>query len=169
MRNSDVEPMSVISEVMARVPRGAFLTVKHGNRLNTMTIGWATAGVVWARPTFMVAVRTSRYTLKLIERAPDFTVSVPVNDDYQKALAVCGSRSGRDCDKFQECGLTTIPAEHVNTPVIDMAGIHFECKTVVREAMSPDLIDSSLADLYPGGDFHTMFFGEILASYRRGD
>ncbi|MBN2449295.1 MAG: flavin reductase family protein [Lentisphaeria bacterium] len=159
--------MSVLNEVMEQLPRGAFLTVKYGNRLNTMTIGWGTAGVVWTRPIFMAAVRLSRHTFRLIEPAGNFTVSVPSDDSCRQALAFCGTKSGRDCDKFRECGLGTVPSRTVSTPIVDIAGLHFECKTVVREAMSPDLMDPALLELYPKRDYHTMYFGEILAAYRR--
>ena len=34
---------------------------------NVMAIGWGTLGIIWRRPIFMVLVRPSRYTYKLIE------------------------------------------------------------------------------------------------------
>jgi hypothetical protein len=37
----DVNVASVYEAVMAQVQAGAFLTVRAGERLNTMTIGWA--------------------------------------------------------------------------------------------------------------------------------
>ena len=33
--------------LMARIKQGAFLTVKAGEAVNTMTIGWATIGINW--------------------------------------------------------------------------------------------------------------------------
>jgi len=50
-----VDYMSVADQVMKQIKKGAFLTVKAGSDLNTMTIGWATIGIVWQKPILMVA------------------------------------------------------------------------------------------------------------------
>ena len=39
-------------EIMAKITKGAFLTVKAGDEVNTMTIGWATIGFIWQRQVF---------------------------------------------------------------------------------------------------------------------
>ena len=94
-------------QLMERIKKGAFLTVAADDAVNTMTIGWATIGYIWQRPVFMVAVRDSRHTFNLLEKTDNFTVSIPADDSYHEALMVCGSKSGRDIDKFKECGLQT--------------------------------------------------------------
>lgn len=65
----------------------------------------------------MVAVRYSRHTYSLIEKSREFTVSMPLEKDLRKALAFCGSQSGRDVNKF-ECGLSLAEFEVFVTPVI---------------------------------------------------
>lgn len=70
-----------------------------------MTIGWGNVGIVWGKPIFMVAVRYSRYTYDLIEKAKDFTVSIPLKNNLKKELTYCGTYSGKDVDKFKECNL----------------------------------------------------------------
>jgi hypothetical protein len=47
-----VDYMAVAEKAMAQIRPGAFLTVKSGEALNTMTIGWATIGYVWGKPIF---------------------------------------------------------------------------------------------------------------------
>jgi hypothetical protein len=32
--------------------------------------------------------------------------------------------------------------------------------------MSPDLMHPDLAEIYPDADYHTFYFGEVLACYR---
>ena len=64
-------------KLMERIKQGAFLTVKAKRHCNTMTIGWATIGIIWQRPIFMIAVRDSRHTFTLIEKTDNFTVSIP--------------------------------------------------------------------------------------------
>jgi len=98
----NVHYISVTEDSINKIKKGAFLTVKANNALNTMTIGWATFGVVWSKPIMMVAVRSSRHTFKIIESAKDFTVTVPM-EDMHKEIAFCGSKSGRNLDKFKMC------------------------------------------------------------------
>lgn len=162
-----VDPLKTVEDVMEQLPKGAFLTVKSKHHLNTMTIGWGTVGIVWSRPVFVVAVRTSRYTFKLIEQAPDFTVSVPIGGECKQELAFCGSRSGKDVDKFTECDLKTVDGQNVASPRIDVPGVHFECKTLLRTPISPDLMSPDLSSFYPGKDYHTIYYGDILACVRQ--
>lgn len=142
---------------------GAFLTVKSNNRLNTMTIGWANIGYIWSKPILMVAVRKSRYTYELIKSSDDFTVSVPFNNKMKKELKFCGSKSGRDYDKFKKLNLKTINSSNVNPPLINGCNIHYECKIVYKQKMkSENLITSYQNKHYKNNDYHTLYFGEIL-------
>ena len=45
--------MSIVEDDLKKIRKGAFLTVKAGNALNTMTIGWATFGFIGQRPIMM--------------------------------------------------------------------------------------------------------------------
>ncbi len=52
-------------------------------------------------------------------------------------------------------------------PFIDEASVHYECKTVHRNDLSNANLDESLVrEFYPKGDFHRVYFGEILGVYR---
>ena len=157
--------MSIADEAMKKIKKGSFLTVKSGNALNTMTIGWATFGFIWQKPIMMVAVRDSRHTFSIIEKAQDFAVTVPASD-MSKAIAFCGSKSGRDVDKFKMCNLETADGHHVASPIIKVPGIHYECRIVYKSAMNPAHLDKDYDEsLYPQKDYHTLYFGEIEACY----
>ena len=39
--------MSIAEDAVNKIKKGAFLTVKAADALNTMTIGWATFGFIW--------------------------------------------------------------------------------------------------------------------------
>ncbi|MCG8572588.1 MAG: flavin reductase, partial [Spirochaetes bacterium] len=86
-----------------QLPKGAFLNVKGEEKVNPMTIAWATIGFLWHKPVLMVVVRYSRYTYDLLEKSKEFTVSVPLDDSLKKALLICGTKSGREIDKIKEC------------------------------------------------------------------
>ena len=159
-----IDYMAVAEEAMAQIAKGAFLTVKAGDALNTMAIGWATIGIVWNKPILMVAVRNSRHTFGIIQKATDFSVSVPLTDIYD-AIMCCGTKSGRDYDKFKECNLELKDAQKVVSPIINTPGLHFECKIVLKAPIDPAHLAEEYNKLYPKKDYHTLFFGEIQDCY----
>lgn len=163
MKNLD--PLVLTDKTISQIRKGAFLTVKAGDILNTMTIGWATIGYVWQRPVLMVAVRNSRHTFGLIEKATDFTVSIPLDEKWKDAVQYCGTKSGRDVDKFKECGLQTAASRQVASPIIQIPGLHFECTIVLKTPMDPAVMHQDLEKIYPKEDYHTLYFGEIMACY----
>jgi flavin reductase (DIM6/NTAB) family NADH-FMN oxidoreductase RutF len=157
--------MKVAEKAMTQIKQGAFLTVKSGETMNTMTIGWATIGYVWRKPVMMVAVRLSRHTFKIIEAADDFTVSVP-SSGMRKEIAFCGTKSGRDHNKFEACNLQILDSQKVVTPIIKVPGVHYECKIVYKSAMVPAYLNRDYdATIYPEKDYHTLYFGEIMDCY----
>ena len=161
----NVDYIEVADRVMKKITKGAFLTVKAGDALNTMTIGWATIGYVWRKPVFMVAVRLSRHTFGIMERADDFTVTVP-SGDMKEEIAFCGTKSGRDFDKFEVCNLEIAEGKKVSSPIIKAPGIHYECKIVFKAAMDPKFLDEAYdSKLYLEKDYHTLYFGEIQNCY----
>lgn len=160
----DVDYQAVAETVMKRIEVGAFLVVQAGDRINIMTIGWAMFGYVWRKPVMMVAVRKSRFTHGIMEEADSFTVNVPV-DDMRKEIDFCGTKSGRDCDKFRECNFSTTKARRVISPTVDIPGYHYECKILYRTAMELGFLAPELEHLYPRKDYHSLYFGEILACY----
>ena len=160
-----VDYMAVAEKAMDQIRIGAFLTVKAGDVLNTMTIGWATIGFVWSKPIMMVAVRLSRHTFTIIEKASDFTVSIP-SVDMSDELTFCGTVSGRDYDKFAERDLEIAAGQKVVSPIIKTPGLHYECKIVYKAAMDPAFLDEGYdAPIYPAKDYHTLYFGEIVDCY----
>lgn len=162
----EIEYNENLEEVLAQIKKGAFLTVKSKDMLNTMTIGWATFGFIWNKPILMVLVRKSRYTYALLENSNDFTVSIPINKDLKKALSYCGTYSGRDVDKFKEAKLTFKKAVSVNTPIIKECNYHYECKTLFKQPMDQKYLnESTIKNSYSYGNLHTLYFGEILKSY----
>ncbi len=160
-----IDYMAAAQQAVTQIKNGAFLTVKSGEAINTMTIGWATIGYVWRKPIMMVAVRITRHTFSIIETAGDFTVSIP-SSDMKKEIMFCGTKSGRDYNKFKECNLQTSDSQKAITPIIKVPGLHYECKIVYKSAMNPaDLNKDYDAALYPEKDYHTLYFGEIVDCY----
>lgn len=153
-------------QLLKQLKQGVFLAVRDGDGANIMTIGWGSIGFVWGRPVFTVLVRYSRYTYELIEKAGEFTVSVPLKNNLKKELAYCGSKSGRDVDKFAECGLTPEPGKIVSTPVVKECSLFYECKVVCKQAMQPAFVEEDIVGkFYQDSNYHVVYHGEIVASY----
>lgn len=144
---------------------GIFLTV-NGEKANTMTIGWASAGVYWGKPVCVVLVRPQRHTCALLENADEFTVSIPTKNPLTDELRFAGTQSGRDYDKFDGHGLTALPGQKVSAPIVGECGLHLECRIVHRQALVEDKDDQPIfTRAYPQKDYHIMYWGEIVASY----
>ncbi len=146
--------------------KGAFLTTTNGQVTNTMTITWGFIGFAWRKPIFVAMVRPQRYTREILEEAESFTISIPYNDDFKKALALCGSKSGRDVDKTELACIEFIEAKTVKTPVVKDCNGFFECTIIHKEELTPEFMPKEYQDLfYKAGDCHEFIFGEIVDSY----
>ena len=133
---------------------------------NVMAIGWGTIGVIWQRPVFIVLVRPSRYTFRLIQETGDFTVNV-APAALIETVTYCGTVSGRDHDKFKERRLTAFPTKNVTSPIIKECLINFECKVIHKNDLLPsEIAPEIISEVYSKDDFHRVFFGQILACFK---
>lgn len=149
---------------------GLFLvTARNNGRPNAMTIGWGLVGTMWRKPFFTVAVRLSRHTHKLMEESDEFTVCLPAKG-MEKALEICGTMSGRDIDKFNELNLMARKGFQVDAPYIAECPVHYECRVAYKTELRPgQLIEELERDAYPGGNYHVLYFGQILGVYAEKD
>lgn len=164
MKKIEIPPFKYLNETVERLSRPGLLLVSGTpEHPNVMTIGWGFPGIIWGRPFFIVAVRPSRYTYQLIEKTGEFTVNVP-RRGMEDIVNYCGTVSGRDHDKFREKGLTPLPSMRLRSPIIEECVINYECKVAYKtQVIKEDLTPSIISACYPAGDFHTLYFGEILA------
>ena len=151
--------------------KGILLTTKSGDKVNSMTIGWGFLGIQWAKPVFVVLVRQSRFTKKMLEENPEFTINVPLGAIDKNILGVCGTKSGRDMDKIAQLGLTLEEGETVSVPAIKELPLTLECKVIYKQDQDPNAIAAEDdARFYAKGtanegDYHTAYYGQITAAY----
>ena len=142
------------------------LLLVSGEKANPMTIGWGTIGIIWGKPVFTVLVRPSRYTFGLIEECNEFTVNVP-SDELKKQVAICGTKSGRDLDKIKKCNFTITKGKNVSVHYINECYIHYECKVIHKNnVINAELNKNIVKKYYSTGDYHTIYYGEILGVYK---
>ena len=159
-------------QILEQVGTAALVTTAAEGKVNTMTIGWGTLGVEWGKPLFTVFVRQSRYTKELLDKNGEFTINVPLKGmDRKQALGFCGRNSGRDVDKFQELDLHLEEADVISVPGIKEFPITLECRVVYKQDQDLSALDGDKCQRYyaPGtandGDYHTAYYGEVLAAY----
>ncbi len=150
--------------------QGAFLTVKKGDEINVSTISWGNIGFEWGRPVFTILVRSSRHNHDLLQDNDEFTVSIPTTSSMKKALNMTGSVSGRDEDKFALANITQHKAKTMDTPVVKEANIFYECRIIYNHKVDPKLLRGDVdVTSYMDGDYHEIFYGEIVSSYTDKD
>jgi flavin reductase (DIM6/NTAB) family NADH-FMN oxidoreductase RutF len=167
MTRGKVETFGFIDETHELMRGGGLLLVTEGRdeKPNAMTIGWGLVGTMWRQSIFVVAVRLSRYSYKLLEESKRFTVCLPARG-MEEAVEVCGTRSGRNMDKFKELGLTAMRGIEVEAPYIGECPVHYECEVVYQTELKPRQLNRTLEeDAYPAGNYHVMFFGHIKGVY----
>lgn len=135
------------------------------NGFNTMTASWGGLGFMWNKPAAFVFVRPSRYTYEFIERNDMLTLSF-FDEKYRDALKICGSKSGRDCDKIAEAKLTPHFTE-LGNPTFEESREVFECRKMYAQMLTEDsFIDkSAVKTWYPDHSYHKMYVLEILHVY----
>ncbi len=163
MDKQTVGTFDYLAETLHALPSGLLLvSLDRQRRPNAMTIGWGSVGIYWGRPIFVVPVRRSRYTFECLEKTGDFTVNVLPRKLHELA-AFCGTVSGRDHDKLAEANLTAAPSPHVKSPGLEECVLTYECRVVHKnEVQSEELVRELRRECYPKGDYHTLYFGEIL-------
>ena len=157
-------------DALAQIPKGAFLTVKRDEEINTMAIGWGTIGSMWGRPVFVIGVRPSRHSFGFLEQGAPFTVSIPMNQQLKKQIGEQGTLSGKDINKYDESDLTLRDGLVVDVPVIEECELHYECRVIAKHQIIPEFVDDTIrARHYPDEDHHMIFYGEIVSCYKLKD
>lgn len=121
--------------------------VSCGDQVNSniTTIAWT--GIINSEPPLVyVSIRQTRHSYNIIKETKEFVINIP-NEDLVVAADYCGTKSGKDVDKFKEAKLNKEKAQIVKAPLIKECPINLECK---------------LKEIKHLGS-HDMFIGEIVA------
>ena len=111
---------------------------------NIITIAWT--GIISSEPPLIyVSIRPTRYSYNIIKESKEFVINIP-NEKLVLETDLCGTKSGKEIDKFKEAKLTKEKAEVVKCPLIKECPINIECKVKEIKEMGS----------------HDMFIGEIV-------
>ncbi len=137
----------------------ALVSAGDKEKWNTMTISWGAVGELWGKDVVFAFIRPQRYTREFMDNSDYFTVSF-FDEQYKDALKICGSKSGRDCDKIGMAGLT--PSFDGGTVYPSEARLVIKCRKIAVQKMdNSGFIDESIESNYRSGDYHFVYIGEI--------
>ncbi len=114
-------------------------------RENVLTVAWT--GIINSDPPkTYVSIRPSRYSYSLIKESGEFVINISPSK-LVRAVDKAGVITGKDVDKFEQCGLAKTKSVSVACPTLAECPIALECK---------------VTDIVPLGS-HDMFIADIVA------
>ncbi|MBE6663576.1 MAG: flavin reductase family protein [Ruminococcaceae bacterium] len=144
-----------------RINKGALLTATNKNgEINTMTVSWGSAGVLWNKEICTVFVRPQRYTYEFCESGDTLSLSF-FGSERRDTLAFCGTKTGRDVDKFAHCELK-FKLENGACIFDDAQVILVLKKLYAQDLKSECFFDNSPLINYKNNDFHRAYTCEIV-------
>jgi flavin reductase (DIM6/NTAB) family NADH-FMN oxidoreductase RutF len=157
----EIDPENIPENVFSLIgKRWMLITAGDSAGFNTMTASWGGLGVIWGGPAAFCFIRPQRYTFGFIERSDYYSLSF-FGEAQRGALELCGSKSGRDCDKVKEAGLKPVFAE--NTVFFKQAELVLICKKQLAQLIKPEnFTDDGVELFYPVKDYHKQYIGKIV-------
>ncbi len=115
------------STVLFPVPTVLVTSWVEGGDPNIITIAWT--GIMNSEPPVVyIGVRPEgRHSYRLIRESGEFVINVPSSEQV-RVVDYCGVVTGRDFNKFNETGLTPVPASQVRAPLIAECPVNLECR-----------------------------------------
>ena len=145
------------------------ITAGVKDSFNTMTASWGGLGWLWNKPVAFIFVRPERYTHDFLESSDKVTLSF-FPESCRKALQICGSKSGRDCDKVKEAGLSPVSLED-GAVTFGQARLTLACRKLLKTDMKPvELLDKEILDKwYSSAGLHSVYVLEIESLWEKAE
>ena len=138
------------------------ITAGNKDSFNTMTASWGGVGWLWNKPVAFIFVRPERYTHDFLENSDKVTLSF-FPESCRRALQICGTRSGRDCDKVAEAGLAPLELES-GAMTFEQARMTVEGRKLFKSDMKEaEFVDKEVyGKWYGDAGLHTVYVLEIV-------
>ncbi len=132
-------------ELASPFPYTLAVTLDERKRPNIMGLSW---WMFTSLKPLMIAISIGhgKYSHECLDQHKEFTLCFPSEGQEMDAW-FCGTKSGRDIDKFKETGFKPIPSKTINTPIIEGMTVAYECK-VTNQVTTGD---------------HTVFIAKVSA------
>lgn len=130
---------------MAPVPVVMVSCAKEGKN-NITTVAWT--GIANSEPAMLyISLRKNRYSYEIIEETKEFVINIP-NDKLVWETDYCGTKSGKEIDKFEKTGMHPISSEKIAAPGIEECPINIECKVKeIKELGSHQMVLAEIVNV----------------------
>ena len=125
----------------------AVISVGIGEEANLITLAYV-GKVCLQPPIIAISIHPRRHSYKLIEKHREFVINYPTKDQLRE-MDYCGTRSGRDVNKWDDLNLTKEQGIVVQVPMVKEFPWNMECKIIKRIELGS----------------HVCFFGEVVATH----
>ncbi len=131
------------SPTLCPVPAVMVSCGETGVNANIITLAWV--GTVCSDPPMVgISIRPNRHSYSIIKESGEFVINIP-SSTRASEVSYCGTVSGRDTDKFKDCGFSPMPSNKIEVPVIAQCPINLECR--VTQVLSLGSHDLFLAEI----------------------
>ncbi len=115
------------------------VSAKFQEKESIIAIAWV--GTCCSSPPIIsISVRKERYSYDLIKNSREFVINVPLSSMVDQ-IKICGTKSGRDSDKWAACNFIRSDSKYVSVPGINECPVNIECKVInILEIGVHDLI-----------------------------
>ncbi len=156
IRDIDKSAVKMISDEWALV------TASADGVTNSMTVSWGGIGEIWGKDVVYIFIRPQRYTYELLEKTDVFSMSF-FGGEYKKELTYFGRNSGRDVNKYEATGFSTVTLG--SAECVEQAKVNLVCRKLAYQDIDPKgFIDESIENNY-NGDYHRVYIAEIVKTY----
>jgi len=125
----------------------AVISVGVGDEANLITLAYV--GKVCLKPPIIaISIQPIRHSYTLIEKHGEFVINYPTQKQLRK-MDYCGTRSGRDVNKWKELNLTKEQGKIVQVPMVKEFPWNMECKVIKRLELGS----------------HICYLGEVVATH----
>ena len=125
----------------------AVISVGIGEEANLITLAYV-GKVCLQPPIIAISINPKRHSYGLIEKHGEFVINYPTKDQL-KEMDYCGTRSGRDINKWTKLNLTKEEGTVVKVPMVKEFPWNMECKVIKRIELGS----------------HVCYFGEVVAAH----
>jgi flavin reductase (DIM6/NTAB) family NADH-FMN oxidoreductase RutF len=125
----------------------AVITVGTWDEANIITLAYV-GKVCLNPPIIAISIQPKRHSYNIIEAHSEFVINYPSTQQL-KETDYCGTRSGRDVNKWKELNLTKEKASIIKVPMIKEFPLNMECRVIKKIKLGS----------------HVCYFGEVLATH----
>jgi flavin reductase (DIM6/NTAB) family NADH-FMN oxidoreductase RutF len=134
-------------ELASPYPYVLAVTLDKRDRPNIMGLSWWMY-TSWNPMMIAISVSRERYSRECLEHHREFVLCFP-SEGQERDAWICGTKSGKNIDKFQETKFRPVHSKHVKPPIIEGSTVAYECR-IVKQVETGD---------------HTVYIADVVAAH----